>query len=138
MKKFIEIDHTADVAFRVFGKTKKKLFENSAFALYSFSSDIKKIRPKKKIYISIKGKGHQALLIGWLNELNFISQTRYYVFCLFKINTLTKETLEAEAEGEKHNIYNHGNFKEIKSVTFHKSEIRKTPQGYECTIVCDI
>jgi SHS2 domain-containing protein len=138
MKKYEDVPHTGDIAFKVFGKDLNKLFENAAFALFSHIIDIEKVDKDEEVPVRVQAKDQGELLINWLNELNFIAQTRLIVFRYFSVEKLESASLSATASGETYDSHRHGPFQEIKAVTFHGGEIRKTPQGYECLIVCDI
>lgn len=99
MKKFIEIDHTGDIAFKAFGKDLKSLFENAAFALYSHIVDLNSVQEKKEFHLQVKGNDINELIINWLNELNFLTEIKLYVFSKFAIKTLSDISLVALVKG---------------------------------------
>lgn len=138
VKRFIEIEHTGDLAFLVPGRDLKELFENAGFALYSQVIHIETVDKQESFPVSAEAGDRDELLINWLNELNFLSQTKQYVFCSFNILSMDDKNLQAEVWGQKYDSSRHGPFQEIKAVTFHNNEIKKTADGYECLIICDI
>ena len=77
-------------------------------------------------------------IINWLNELNYLTETKLFVFCDFHVISLNEKELSASIKGEKYNKLRHGPFKEIKSITYHGNDINKISNQYECLIVCDI
>ncbi|MCK5707951.1 MAG: archease [Candidatus Aureabacteria bacterium] len=137
MKKFTEIDHTADIAFKVFGKNIETLFENAAIALYAHINDTGNIKEKRSFYVFAEGTDQDELLINWLNELNFLTSTKNYIFCKFSIIELSNKFVKAEVKGEKINKLRHGPTREIKSVTYYKNVIKTIDKHIECDIYCD-
>jgi len=71
-KKFVFLEHTADIKFRAFGKTLNEVFENSALAtlsvIYSGKKKIKQAEIKK---VKIKGNDLKSLLYNFLDEIIF-------------------------------------------------------------------
>jgi SHS2 domain-containing protein len=65
-KKFIFLEHTADVKFRAFGKNIEEAFSNSALALKEIMTEKTKIKDKIKKKISVKGKDNESLLYNFL------------------------------------------------------------------------
>ena len=139
MEKFIEIDHTGDIAFKALGEDIQSLFENAAHALYSHIIDSKNIAEKEHITLQVQGSDQSELLINWLNELHFLTETQMLIFADFDIEELTHDKLTANVHGEKYNKSRHGPIRCIKAVTYHNSVINNdSGGGYSCTIVCDV
>lgn len=135
MKRFQVLEHTADLKMRVFGNTLKELFQNAAFALavnQKGNSEFKGECLIKKI--KIKAKDQNFLLIDFLNQLLFLSDTEEKVFGEVKIKRLDEKNLEGEAYGYKYRELN----LEIKAATYHEIEIKKEKGTFVAEIIFDI
>ena len=137
MKDFKILDiATADMAFSAFGKTKAKMFENSAKALMSimFEEKTKKKVTKK---INVKADDEVALLHDFLSELLFLFDTEHIIFNGFKVK-IKENILEAEVTGEKFDSKRHKFIIDVKAITYHKMSVEKTKDGFKCTVIVDV
>ena len=135
-KRFETINHTADVGIVAYGKTLKKLFENSAFGMFSLITSVGKVKEKLLISISIDAHDYEELLITYLNELQYYYSTKKVLFKRFEIPTLTETHLDANISGEK--ISEHEISHDIKAATYHNLKIEKTNNGYKTQIIFDV
>jgi len=129
MKKYEQIEHTGDIGIRVFGQTRKQLFEYAAFALFDLMTKINTVNPLQKRIIKIYATDFEELFVNWLSELNFIFQTEYQLFCEFEITDLTNTFLRALISGEPLDSNRHEILNEIKAITFHALKIEKSVKG---------
>lgn len=146
--KFEVVEHTADIGIKVYGKDLVQLYENAAYGMFSLLTDLKKVKPDKKLKISVQGSDIESLLINWLNELIYLQVIKKMVFLKFNINKYEKSdsrtpaqkglSLSAEVSGEKINPLDPPLYFEIKAATYHQLEIKKTPSGYETQIIFDV
>jgi SHS2 domain-containing protein len=63
------IDHTADVAANLTGRTVGELFVSAARALTDTISDIDSVRPVLTESVALDADSVEDLLVDWLNEL---------------------------------------------------------------------
>ncbi|HXY73955.1 MAG TPA: archease [Dehalococcoidales bacterium] len=139
MKKGYEVlPHTADIGITAWGKDMAEVFVNTARGLFSIIADIDKIRANFEIPLSVTAPDRESLLVNWLNELNFIAQTKFLVFSDFKIQNISDTSIEATALGEKINPHAHYLKREIKAVTYHHLKIAKTAEGWQAQVIFDI
>ncbi|MFH1258309.1 MAG: archease [Elusimicrobiota bacterium] len=138
MTNFVPIQHIADVGITAYAKDLNKLFVHCAEGMFSLLVDLKTVRPRVKEVVKIKSANQEELLIKWLNELLYFTETHKEVFCKFKIIKLSARNLIAEVWGEKIEPGRHQFGLEIKAATYHNLEIKHTPRGYETTIIFDI
>ncbi len=131
---FIEIEHTADWAIRVRGKTLQELFVNAAAGMYSLMADLSSAAPTLERAIQVSGVDAEALLVNWLNELVYHTEVNGEVFSEFRIDSFEPTRLHAMALGGRGIQLK----KQIKAVTFHNLRIEATGQGNEVTIVFDV
>ena len=129
MMKYEQIDHTGDIAIRIYGASLEKLFENAAFALFDLVTDIDQIQLIEQRELIVEGSDPQVLLVNWLSELNFLFQTEYLLVSEFKITELSEHKIRALISGERRDAERHRIFYEIKAVTFHGLKLEQSPSG---------
>jgi SHS2 domain-containing protein len=134
-KKFEEIEHTADAAFRIFGKDFKELMINAAYTVsYLLCEDPSAISEKIEQKVVIEADDAEGLLVEWLSEFCFLAETKSMVFTRFEIEMISATQINARIYGDKVNrIKTH-----IKAVTYHNLEIIKTATGMTATVIFDI
>jgi SHS2 domain-containing protein len=123
---------------KITGNNQKELFKNAAEAMFSVITSIKKIEPSKKVPVTIDAPELEYLLVDWLNELNYLHQTKRIVFCKVKIERLSKTHLEATASGERFNAAKHHIEEEIKAATYYNLKIKKKKDVLEAEVIFDI
>jgi SHS2 domain-containing protein len=138
MKRYETFDHTADMGIRVFGRTEEEVFANAAYALFDQLTDLRKVGDKVAQEISVEGADREDLLIRWLGELLFLSQSRGFLFKEFSILHLESNLLRAIARGEIFDPSRHRFETEIKAVTYHQVEVKQKDKGWEAKVIFDI
>jgi SHS2 domain-containing protein len=136
MKRYDQIDHTADLAARIYGKDIPELFENAAFAMFDMMADTEGVDLSEATQVEVEAPDLESLLVAWLNELLFILEDRKLLPVVFKVIFLGDGKLVAEVKGqkaEKDRVHT-----EIKAATYHDIAIEKTSKGCEVTIVFDV
>ncbi len=73
--KYKFIDHTADVAFEVYGKNLRELFENATMAIYDAFVNVERLEEDKHVEIEVEADGVDYLLFKWLYELLYLFVT---------------------------------------------------------------
>lgn len=133
MKRFEEIEHTADWAFRVYGHDLKDLFENAAFALFALEGASEHSTGVIR-QVTVRGVDRESLLVNWLSELLFLQETRGETYSEFSIEALTSTDLTATVSGAPSGPLN----KFVKAITYHDLHIEETPTGWQATVVVDV
>jgi SHS2 domain-containing protein len=137
MKEFELLDiATADMAFSAYGKDLNELFANAGKALTSIMFD-GKVESKITKRIKLKEKEDIVLLQKWLSELVYLHDSEKLLFSTFDVETDGKK-LAATVYGEKYDKKRHGFIIDVKAITYHKMAIKKTKDGYKCTVVVDV
>jgi len=139
-KKFIFLEHTADIKFQSFGKTLNEAFENSALAMFSAMYD-GRVKAAIKKSIKVKGKDNESLLYNFLEELLFLLDSENFFLSRIKVKIDEKNfKLEAEAEGDgagKYPVHI-----DVKAVTYNQMFVKheKTGKGerFICQVVVDV
>ncbi|MCM8763820.1 MAG: archease [Candidatus Omnitrophica bacterium] len=137
-KKFEYIEHPADIALQVYGKTLSTLFINAAEGLYDILRPGCKVvdetfREKRKFF----SNSLEDLLVLFLNEILFIAVKHHLIFTKFLINikcAKKRSGLKCDMVG-----YRFGSMeREVKAVTYHKLKIEKIGDMFQTYIVFDI
>jgi SHS2 domain-containing protein len=141
MRRFKFVEHTADIAVNVIGDTLEELFTAAAEALTEIITD--DFKPSHKVIydLSVRAETQEELLVGFLNELNYLVEVKKLIFReathvvisekdkIFKLNAAV--SLSELSPGQ--NLEN-----EIKAITYHKMNIEHGDNIYSTMIVFDI
>ena len=131
---FEEIEHTADIAIRVWGHDLAELFANAAYGMACQMADPASAARTDEHTIELEAYDAETLLVTWLGELLYLDERDGSVFTDFTMLEVTPTRLQAIARGgparerQRH----------IKAVTFSELKIVRTDAGYETTIVFDV
>jgi len=140
---FEELDHTADIGFRVHAGTLADLFAVSARALFHFilaegdRGDEELPREISVIAIDIHAAGPDLLLREWLGELLYLHTTRRLFFDRFDIDTCDSVTIHARVSGHVLSAELAARATEIKAVTYHGLTLQATSHGFDAAVVLD-
>jgi SHS2 domain-containing protein len=136
MKKFEILQHTADFRIKVFGRTKKELFENAMVGMFEAAKYEKKLENQKlKIKIKIKSFDLSSLLVDFLNEILYLVETKKLVFEKVEFKKFTRNEIEATLIGKS--LKRMG--VHIKGVTYHNLDIHQEKnRTWQATILFDI
>ncbi len=128
-----EVDHTADIALRVWGDDFHTLLSNSAKGMY----DLMGIRMKPDSHIEnefqIVIETLETVLVDFLSEVLFFAEDPGQIYDSFSFKQ-QEGALEVHARGHEIETIH----RNIKAVTFHDLEIEETEKGLETTITFDV
>jgi SHS2 domain-containing protein len=122
--RFKAVDHPSDTGIIAFGKSRKEIFENAAYGMFSQMADLNTVTPDQTLAVKVDADDPDELLVNWLNELLFIEETRKLLCKEFKIKKLTDKLLEAEVAGEEIDPERHTLYSGIKAVTYNQLQIK--------------
>ncbi len=131
------LDHTADVLFEAEGATLEELFEACALATEETQVDLKNVEGKTSRKFIVENESTEMLLFHFLQEIIFYKDAEELLFSKFVIKTKGNR-LEAECFGEKINQKKHILNVDVKAVTLHQFEVKKTPKGWFARVILDI
>jgi protein archease len=132
---FEEIEHTADKALRVHGRSREQLFTAAAAGMnYLMVGARIEVDPKISKTLDIDSIDAESLLVDWLSELAFWAETESLVFTRIQWHELTEIRLQATVLGDRVSELE----KHIKAVTYHNLKIVQTDEGLDATIVFDV
>ncbi len=132
--RFEQLEHTADLALRIFATSLGELFATAALAMFTQLADLSLITPTVQLQVALEAPDDESLLVEWLNELLYLHETRGEVYTQFTFEELAQHRLRANVfGGQPAQIYTI-----IKGATYHDLDIRETQDGLVATIVFDI
>lgn len=135
------LDHTADILFQAEGKTIEELFAQCALAVEDTQVNIKKVKAKQAIEITGESDSLEKLLFNFLDDLLFYKDAELLLFSTFDIK-ITEEkgkyVLYCQASGEKLDLQKHEPKVDVKAITMHMFEIKKTKKGWWAQVLIDI
>ena len=138
--KFLEDIAIADIAYEAYGKELDELFENAALAIFELSAELDTIDAKQKVEFELENKKLDNLLYDFLSEILFLKDSKYMVFRNVKvaIQEGVSNKLKAVLHGDTINPKKQHLENDIKAITMHMFELKKTKDGYKARIVVDI
>ncbi len=138
--RFIEDEATADIAFEAFGKTLQELLESAALATTNVMiRDPRKISHNAKKSFEVKADSVEMLLFNLLQEIIFYKDAKQLLFSSFHLDVDEKNiALKCVAQGEKIDQKKHDLVVDVKAVTLHLFEVKKTKEGWKAHVILDI
>jgi len=138
MKRYEEIEHTADVRLRFFGADERELFANAAFGMLDSMVDLSDVETKSADTVEATGEDLEETLINFLSELLYRFEGEQRVYRDFEISELTGERVKAVCRGEWYDPERHARKKGIKAVTFHDVRIERGKEGLSVVVTFDV
>ncbi|OLD50629.1 MAG: hypothetical protein AUI83_11345 [Armatimonadetes bacterium 13_1_40CM_3_65_7] len=138
MKAFETFEHTADVGLIARGRTLRELFANAARGLVDLMVDPEGLREEIQMQVTVSAGDREALLVGWLNELLYLLDTRRFLARRSRITDLSDTTLTGELVGDTVDPGRHRVRRMIKAATYHGLSLREANGLWEARIILDL
>lgn len=132
------LDHTADVAVRVWAPELRALFEQAAAAFVELMVDPATVRPAQGRAVEVAGETHEELLVAWLSEVLFAFDADGFAPARAAVERLGEGRLRGRLWGERLDPARHEVRTLVKAVTYHNLAIERSARGFEVTIVFDV
>jgi SHS2 domain-containing protein len=133
-----QLRHTADLAWRLWGKDLPELFENAGRALSATLTDRRYLRRRATREVRLTADDREALLVDWLNHLLYLFDIDGFLGRDFQVESLTAERLKARVMGESFDPARHPARTGVKAATFHQLSIVPAGEGWQATVVLDL
>jgi SHS2 domain-containing protein len=133
-------DHTADLGLRVFAPDLNDLFRTAADGLFDIIVDNRQdVRIVETERVRLTADSTEELLVGWLNELIFRSETRHRLYAQFDVaidqtGCVIEGTIGGEPIDRQRHILDH----EVKAATRHGLSIRRENEEWVAEVIVDI
>lgn len=128
-----EVDHTADIALRVWGEDFQTLLRQAAYGLYDLMGVVPHVGKPVAGYSVLQQDSLETILVDFLSELLFLAEEKDQLFDVFSFDEQDDE-LTVRMVGQK--ILSQE--RNVKAVTFHDLDVHQTGCGYEATITFDV
>jgi SHS2 domain-containing protein len=129
-------DNTAEVALRLSAPTLESLFAEAGRALAELTFGEGPLPPPTgaPVRVTLDSVDRDALLVDWLNELVYRTETMGQLFVAFELERLEGASLVASIRGAEVESLR----PLVKAATLHGVHITEQSHGYEATVVLDI
>lgn len=138
--RYLENIATADAAFEVVGQTLEELFRDAAIVTFEVMVDLKSVEPVITRKIELNNEAVDNLFFDWLSELVYLKDAEALLFSKFDISIKKNDfyKLKATASGETINQEKHTLRSDVKAVTYHMFEVKKTGENWTARVILDI
>ncbi len=130
------LEHTADVKFRAYGRSREEVFANAGRALAAAITDVSRVEAVDDRVVACAADDDETLLHDFLSELLFLFEDEGFLYSGISVE-LDGDALSAKLCGELFQPDKHVLHGEVKAVTYHDMSIGDTGDGWEATVLCD-
>lgn len=133
-------EHTADVGLRVFADDLPDVFRTAAEGVFDYIvANRPEVAVRETEELTLQAESSLDLLVAWLNELIFRSETRHRLYTRFDV-TLAPDglSLQATIGGEPVDPSRHVLDHEVKAVTHHGETLEREGSGWRAELILDI
>ena len=135
---FRVLEHTADIGFEAFGRTREEVFANAGRALMHLIIDLDSIVPREGVKVQVDGPDLPSLLVNWLSKNLYLHDAEGWLLCDFDVRSLSDRALSAVARGEKFDPARHQVKLLVKAITYHQLALEETAEGWRAQVYVDI
>lgn len=120
---FEQVEHTADLAYIVRGRSLEELFENAALGLTSFLVDPESVEAREETVIECQGADVEERLVAWLQEILYLEEVHHRLFRTFRVRFEGQTGIRGIGAGETLDPGRHALLTDIKAATYHDLRI---------------
>ncbi len=136
------LPHMADAFVEVQAPTLAGVFEEAAFAMFDIMTDPTAIERSFVDQFEVTSHDEISLFHDWLEQLLLKFDLDGKVYSVFHVEKIDPQNgnlcLAAKAQGGLFERGRHPAKVEIKAVTYHRMEVRATPEGYVARYILDL
>lgn len=137
-RKYVYLDHTADLGFLACGNTVEDLFAHAAEALFAVLTTPANVRPTHRYEVELEAEDLEALMVQWLNELLFRFETRSLLLSRFQVHQVKDARMNASCWGESIDPDRHRIKTGIKAATYHRISIKQRGRLWQGRVFLDL
>ena len=133
-------EHTSEVQLRIQAPSLTSLFEEAARGLAELllGGDADRAREAAQTepveLVRLTGRDRAALLVNWLNELIFLSETQHRVYTRVQVLYASDRELEARVQGAMAEALG----TPVKAATLYGLSVEAEAGGFTATVVLDV
>jgi SHS2 domain-containing protein len=137
--RFLENVAIADAAFEAQADSLSDLFRTCAQATFEVMADTGSIEPRRKEEVELAGNSLDELLFDWLAELIYLKDTHSMLFGKFEVEVREDDgyKLSASVWGEPVDQKKHKVKVDVKAVTYHLLEVKKSGDNWTAKVILD-
>lgn len=132
------VDHTADVAMRVWAPDLRELLLQAAKGFIDLMIDPATVRAETARQIVARGADAEDLLVGWLEEIHYVFEAGRFAPCEVEITEFEGDEVRGLVRGEALDPERQEVRQVVKAITYHSMDIKQTDGRYEVEIVFDV
>ncbi|MBN1135505.1 MAG: bifunctional riboflavin kinase/FAD synthetase [Anaerolineae bacterium] len=132
--RYQEVEHTADRALCVWGRELPDLFAGAARGMASLMADLDGLAATEWREVRLEAWDRESLLVNWLNELLFLTETERLLFVDFRIESLIDTALVARVRGARAPVTK----AVVKAATYHDLRLVRNDAGWSAVITFDV
>ena len=136
------LPHMTDAFVEVQAPTLAGVFEEAAFAMFDVMTDPTAIERSFVDQFEVTSHDEISLFHDWLEQLLLEFDLDGKVYSVFHVEKIYPQNenlcLAAKAQGGLFERGRHPAKVEIKAVTYHRMEVRATPEGYVARYILDL
>ncbi len=140
--RFLEDAFTADIGFVASGDTLDECFAAAAQAtLEVMLANPEALEAREHYSLHVESETLDLALLKFLEELVFYKDARQVLLRPARVTVTQQATtwnVDAEVEGEPLDPARHELSADVKAVTLHQLDVRRTNGGWEATVVLDV
>ena len=137
-ERFRFVDHTGDLAVRLWGDDPADLLRSGGIALFHLIAPAAPVRPLRDVAVEARGADLEELLVCWMNRLLLAHELEQMLFCGFDVPAPGGGRVQGRARGEPVDPRRHGELREVKAVTYHDVAIERDGQRWTARVVLDV
>lgn len=130
------LEHTADARVECVGRTFAELLESAAAGLYAIALLERRDGVSDERHVRAAGDSREETLIRWLQELNFLLDTDYFVATVFHFTKASEWDVEVVASG--YLCAPEERAEEVKSATYQQLAVCETKEGLIARVTLDL
>jgi SHS2 domain-containing protein len=130
------LEHTADLRFRVTGRTLPEAFAEAARAVCETMAP--NCTPGAAVRrIEVESPDRETLLADFLSELLYLADAESLAFCSFEVE-IAGNRLTALCRGEEFRKEKHGGGEEIKGISYSGLSLYREGERYVLEFIADV
>jgi len=127
-------EHTGEVRVRLSAPSFEGLLVQAGQALAELLADEAPGELQEVERVELRDVDREALLVHWVDELIFLSETRKRIYSWFRVASASEREVVAEVRGWPAARVRTA----VKAATFHGLEVVEGPGGFSAEVVLDV
>ncbi len=136
--RFQLLDHTGDLAIRLWGDDPADLLRSGGIALFHLIQGDSPVRATHARRVTVSGADLEELLVGWMNRLLLLHAIDGLLLCHFEPSPPDPGRVQGTVEGEPYDPRQHRILREIKAVTYHGVHVERQAGRLTAQVVLDV